>query len=295
MKTAIVTGANAGLGYAITEALITEGMNIVMACRNQNKASAARDALLQDHPNAELTVLPLDLSDLESVAHFATLFGEQFGTLHLLINNAGITDVPLARNSAGHEMQMATNYLGNFALIGQLLPFFDPEADCRIVNVGSLAHRFGKLVLDDMNWERDDYKPMKSYARSKIAFMTYTQELNRRLANKRIIALAAHPGFAATEITRKSDSHKKKSKFSLWLQSKIEPMIPTPTDAARATLLAALDPAVKGGDYYGPGGFLEIGGKPAPAKLNPKAKDPVLGRALWDISEQMTGIRYLDD
>ena len=293
MKTAVVTGANAGLGYAITTGLIREGYRVIMACRNEAKAAAARTALLQAHPNANLQVLPLDLSDLGSVENFAKLFAEQVGQLELLINNAGITDVPLARNAAGHEMQMATNYLGNFALIGRMLPYFNKEGQCRIVNVGSLAHRFGKLTLNDMNWERDTYKPMKSYARSKIALMTFTCELNRRLQGSNILVLGAHPGFAATEITKKNDSYKEKSKLSLWIQSKVEPLIPTPDDAARATLLAALSDDVKGGDYYGPGGFLEIGGKPAPAKLATAAKDPELGRKLWEISEQMTGVSYL--
>src|SRR5690606_66250 len=130
--------------------------------------------------------------------------------------------IPLTRNDAGHEMLMATNYLGNFALVGRMLPLFNTQRSCRIVNVGSLAHRFATLPLHDMNWDNDSYKPMKSYARSKVALLTFTLELNRRLADTNIIALAAHPGFAATEITANSRSMQPKTALSSWIQNRIE-------------------------------------------------------------------------
>lgn len=297
-KTAIVTGANAGLGFETTRAIARQGYRVIMACRNLAKAEEAKSRLLQEEPGIDLLVLQLDVSDLGSVAKFAEQFAAEMGTLDLLVNNAGIVAVPLARNSAGHEMQLATNYLGTFALTGRLLPSFNAERPSRIVNVASLAHRMGKLMLDDFNWEATPYHEMKSYAHSKIALMTFTLELNRRLAlnKKNIIALAAHPGFAATEILNKSanSSPVPKSAFSEWMQSKIEPLIPRPADAARPTVLAACSDGVQGGDYYGPGGFLEIAGKPAKAKINPVARVPENGKRVWEISEAMTGVRYLD-
>ena len=292
-KTVVVTGANAGLGYAISRALLEQDYRVVMACRNATKAAAARSSLLESVPGADASVLPLDVSELDSVETFAKLFEEQFGELDLLINNAGIVGLPLTRNDAGHELQMATNYLGNFALVGRMLPFFNKESPCRIVNVGSLAHRFGKLPVDDMSWTVDDYKPMKGYARSKVALLSFTQELNRRLTGTNIIALAAHPGFAATEITARNVEMQPKNAIQRWIRSKVEPLIPTPAEAARPILHAALAEDVSGGDYYGPGGFLEIAGKPAMAKLNPKTRDVEGARQLWSISQDMTGVRFL--
>lgn len=294
-KVAIVTGANAGIGFAVTRALATQGFKIVMACRNQEKAESARQQLLKIIPEAELVILPLDLSEPASVRQFAEQFASEIGELDLLINNAGILAMPLSRNSAGHESQLATNYLSNFALIGYLLPCFREDRQTRIVNVGSLAHRTGKLALDDLNWEKTPYKEMKGYAYSKVALLTYTIELNRRLerSGKKLIALGAHPGFANTEIKNKSPSMKAKTRFSLWFEKVTTPFIPLAADAARPILLAALSDDAKGGEYYGPGGFLEIGGKPAKAKLNPVTLIPENGQKLWQLSEEMTGVRYL--
>jgi NAD(P)-dependent dehydrogenase (short-subunit alcohol dehydrogenase family) len=295
-KTAIVTGANAGLGFETTRALARNGYRVIMACRNLAKAEEARRCLLEQEAGIDLDLLQLDVSELESIRKFAEQFIAEIGQLDLLVNNAGIVGIPLSRNSAGHEMQMATNYLGAFALTGLLLPSFRTDRQCRIVNVGSLAHRMGKLAFDDFNWERTPYKEMKGYAYSKVALLTFTLELNRRLAHdrKNILALGAHPGFAATDILKKSNSTlAAQGPFRKWFQSKVEPYIPRPVDAARPVVLAACSDSVQGGDYYGPGGILEIAGKPAKARINPVAKVPANGQRLWDISESLTCVRYL--
>jgi NAD(P)-dependent dehydrogenase (short-subunit alcohol dehydrogenase family) len=213
----------------------------------------------------------------------------------VLINNAGIIAMPLARNSVAHELQLATNYLGAFALTGTLLPCFRNDAPARIVNVGSLAHRLARLDLDDLNWEKTPYKEWTAYARSKLAMLTFTLELNRRLRRRgsQIIALGAHPGFAATEIGRDNTAIAPKNPFSKWFQEKARPLIPTAAKAAMPILHAACADGVRGGDYYGPRGFLEIGGRPGRARVNPIAKDADVGKRLWALSESMTGIRYL--
>ncbi len=295
-KTAIVTGANGGLGFETTRALARNGYRVIMACRNPAKAEEARRSLLEQESGIELELLPLDVSDFDSVRQFVERFNSDIGQLDLLVNNAGIVAMPLSRNSAGHEMQMATNYLGAFALTGRLLPSFRPDRPCRIVNVGSLAHRMGKLAFEDFNWETTPYKEMKGYAYSKVALLTFTVELNRRLANhgQNILAVGAHPGFAATDILKNSNSSMApKGPVGRWINNKVEVLIPRPVDAARAIVLAACSEGVQGGDYYGPGGFLEITGKPAKARINPIAKVPANGQRLWDISESMTGVRYL--
>ncbi|MFV8816746.1 SDR family NAD(P)-dependent oxidoreductase [Haliea sp. E17] len=299
VKIAVVTGANAGLGYHTTLKLARKGYTVVMGCRSLERAEAAREQLLAEVPGAVLDIIPLDLSDPASITAFVETFGQRYTHLDLLVNNAGIVGVPLTFNSADHELHFATNYLGPFALTGLLLPFFDAAKPGRIVNVGSLAHRLGKLPLDDLNWkgEKPEYDPMKAYARSKIATQSFNQELARRLAasGSKVISVGAHPGFAATEITRKTGYGTPTSGFKKWFQGKMERLVPTPDQASEPTMLAACGDAVANGDYYGPGGFLEIGGKPAPAKVNKLAKDLETGKRLWALTEDMTGVRFLSD
>jgi len=295
-KIAVVTGANSGLGFQCSVSLAAEGYTVVMACRNLDKAAAAQQKLLAAAPGSDLRLMALDVSDLRSVATFAEAFRATLGTLDLLINNAGIVAIPLARNAAGHEMQLATNYLGAFALTGQLLPAFKPDRRGRIVNVGSLAHRIGKLDLDDLNWERAGrYTEFGGYGRSKLAMMSFTLELDRRLraSGSPVLALGAHPGIAATEVTQNSPRLQHTSSFGRWYQAKMMNLIPSAAEAARPILLAARDPGVHGGDYYGPGGIFELGGKPARAKVKAIARDPAIAARLWALTEQMTGVRYL--
>jgi NAD(P)-dependent dehydrogenase (short-subunit alcohol dehydrogenase family) len=297
MRTAVITGANSGLGFQTALKLARTGGRIVMACRNIEKARKAQSDLLAELPGAETIILPLDVSEPKSIREFGRQFSDQIGLLDILINNAGMIAMPLARNSVGHELQLATNYLGAFALTGTLLPFFRNDAPARIVNVGSLAHRLAKLDLDDLNWERTAYREWAGYARSKLALLGFTMELNRRLQQRgsNIIALGAHPGFAATEIGEGSPAMTPRNPFSRWFHKKVEPLIPIATEAARPIIHAACAENVSGGDYYGPSGFLEIGGRPGRARVNPIAKDIDIGKRLWALSESMTGIRYLSE
>jgi len=297
IRNVVITGANSGIGYETALYFARSGANVVMACRSVEKAQTARGMILAAVPSASTVILPLDLSDLQSVQAFHHQFSEQIGELDLLINNAGIVAIPLSRNSAGHELQLATNYLGAFALTGLLLPLFRKKSATRIVNVGSLAHRLGKLNVDDLNWEKTDYDQWKAYANSKLAILSFTLELNRRLrqSGSNIIALAAHPGFANTNIHLNSPALTRTNPVSKWLHKQVEGFIPTAANAARSIILAGDGADISGGDYYGPGGLLEIGGKPAKARVNPIARDPTLGERLWTLSESMTGISYLYD
>lgn len=296
-RVAVVTGANAGLGFRTALGLARSGMTVVLACRSEERARRADDELHALAPGVRTLVLPLDVSDAESIRAFARALAERCGRLDVLVNNAGIVAAPLSRNAAGHEMHLATNHLGAFALAGMLLPLFPGDAGARIVNVGSLGHRLSRLDLDDPNWESTPYNPWQAYFRSKVAILTFTIELARRLerSGRGITALAAHPGFAATEVARNSGALAPKSALGRWLNGLIEPLIPTPADASRAIVHAALAPGVRAGDYYGPGGLLEIGGAPGRARLNRVVRDADLGRRLWAISEEMTGVRYLSD
>jgi len=297
-KVAVVTGANAGIGFQTTLSLLGMGARVVMACRSMDKAMQAQRELLAEVPGADTVIIPLDLSEPESVREFSRRFAREIGRLDLLVNNAGIVGIPLARNSVGQEMQLATNYLGGFALTGLLLPMFPASGWARIVNVGSLMNRFSRLDLDDLNWEKTPYNEWQGYGRSKVAMLSFTLELDRRLrkSGSNIVALSAHPGFAATNIHQNSAALQPKSAFDAWRKKKLEPLIPRAAQAARPIVHAATADTVQGGEYYGPKGLFEIAGKKVgKARINRVARDTALGKRLWTLSESMTGVRYLSD
>jgi NAD(P)-dependent dehydrogenase (short-subunit alcohol dehydrogenase family) len=293
-KTIVVTGANAGLGFQLSLQLARAGAHVVMACRSAERAELARQKLLGEAPEARVTTLPLDLSDSESIHEFGRLLRDRVGGLDVLINNAGIFGMPRVQNRAGHEIHLATNYLGPFALTGTLLPSFRDVPGARVVNVGSLAHRFGRLDPERLDAEERDYRPWRVYARTKVALLAHTLELNRRLreCGSHIIALAAHPGFALTEMA-KNPVTQPRTAIGRWLQRRVEPWIPSAAAAARPILHAVRAEGVSGGDYFGPGGWLEIAGAPAKARLHTRAHDEELGKRLWSKSEALTGVRYL--
>jgi NAD(P)-dependent dehydrogenase (short-subunit alcohol dehydrogenase family) len=296
-RTVVATGANSGIGFQTALHFARSGARVVMACRSVDKGRESQRRIQLQVPNANTLVLPLDVSDLSSVRDFARLFSEQVGELDVLINNAGIVALPLTRTSAGHELLLATNYLGAFALTGALMPYFKPSRGARIVNVGSIAHRFGRLNVDDLNWEKTQYDEWKAYANSKVALLSHTLELERRLraSASHIIAVAAHPGVANTNIKQASEALKPPGPVRRWYVKHMTKLIPTAENAARPVILAATGEQVAGGDYYGPGGLFELGGAPRKARLNPVARDPELSKRLWQLSETMTGVRYLSE
>jgi NAD(P)-dependent dehydrogenase (short-subunit alcohol dehydrogenase family) len=289
---AVITGANTGLGYQAALELARGGTSVVMACRSVERARKAQSDLLEQVPASRTTILPVDLSEPASIEAFGRRLSDQCDRVDLLVNNAGIVGTPLSRNSVGHEMQLATNYLGAFALTGTLLPLFREGA--RIVNVGSLAHRFAKLDFGDLNWERTPYGRWRAYARSKLALLSFTLELDRRLrrSGSDVVALGAHPGFAATEVGRNVPALTPSGAFTRWLYERIGDLIPAAA-ACGPIVHAARADGVSGGDYYGPGGLLEIRGETGRARIAPLAKDVEIGRRLWTSSESMTGVHYL--
>lgn len=293
----VITGANAGLGFETALELARSGASVVMACRSRERAETARSELLARVPAATATILPLDVSEPESIRAFARELASRGDRLDVLVNNAGVVAVPLSRNSLGHEMQLATNYLGAFALTGLLLPLFRTDGRARVVNVGSHANRLGRLPLDDPNWERTPYRELAAYARSKTALLSFTMELERRLrrSGSNVIALGAHPGFAATDIRRHSPKLTTRGVVGRSLEKLGARFTPTAAEACRSIVHAARDEDVRGGDYWGPSGFLEIRGAPGRARVNPVARDVARARRLWSLSESLTGVRYLSE
>jgi len=287
-KTAVVTGANSGLGLETSVALAQAGARLVMACRDPRKAAAALEQVQQRVPQGRVELMSLDLASLASVRRFAEEFQARHGRLDLLINNAGIMGVPLSRTVDGFESQIGTNHLGHFALTGLLMDRLIATPGARIITVGSMGHWNARgLNLDDLNFEHAPYAPFAAYCKSKLANLLFVLELSRRLAarNSSVVAAAAHPGGADTNIKPQPNPIVKAIALRFFVN--------TAGQGALPTLYAATAPEVRGNDYFGPDGLLGMRGYPAPARRHRAARDAATARRLWELSEWLTGVRYL--
>jgi NAD(P)-dependent dehydrogenase (short-subunit alcohol dehydrogenase family) len=282
-RTIIVTGANAGIGFAAAEALAAKGARVLLGCRNRAKAEAAMTAIGRKVAGADLAFLPLDQADLASVRAAAEQAAAE-PRLDVLLNNAGIMFPPLERTAQGFEPQLGVNHLGTFALTALLLPKLAETAGSRVVVTSSLAHQRGAIQWDDLDAERS-YSRTKRYADSKLANLLFVQELDRRLraAGSPVSAVACHPGVAKTELGRNSGPFKV-------LYAPIGLFLNTAAQGAWPALQAATDPAAVPGGYYGPQSMGEMKGPSGPAQRSDAAQNPELARRLWDISIEKTGI-----
>ncbi|OYT90682.1 MAG: short-chain dehydrogenase [Burkholderiales bacterium PBB3] len=288
-RIAIVTGANIGLGFETAAVLAEKGCVVVLACRNLDKAQAAKQQMLKRDPDASVICMALDLSSLKSVRAFAQAFSRSHSQLDLLINNAGIMMPPYALSEDGFESQWAANYLGHFALTGLLLPLLVKTPKSRIVSLSSLAHTWGAIRLEDPNFTRG-YDKREAYGQSKLACLMFAYELQRRLsrAGHNTLSVAAHPGVSATNLFQ----HMPKAVqvfsplMSLIFQSAKGGALPS--------LYAALGADVAGGDYYGPGSMGQMRGAPVKVGSNRASRDLTVATALWSLSESQSGVRYLD-
>ncbi len=295
-KVAVVTGASSGLGLETAAALAGAGAQVVMACRTPARAEPALAQVRQLHPQAQVELMALDLASLDSVRAFAAAFNARFGKLDLLCNNAGVMALPLERTVDGFEMQMGTNHLGHFALTGLLLDRLRAAPAARVVSVASLAHRAAKgFDVDDLNWERGRYSDWESYGRSKLANLLFTFELDRRLKQQGLgaIAAVAHPGYAATNLGFNGTAFTRSAIGRLVMHIG-NSIIAQPADMGALPQLYALTAEdVRGGDYYGPRGPMQFRGYPTAVDCRPKARDPQLAAQLWARSQDLTGVRYL--
>jgi len=291
-RIALVTGASAGLGLETAKVLARRGAAVVLACRDIAKAERAAEPIRAQAGRASVHVVRVDLVSLTSVRHAATEIRSTYPRLDLLVNNAGVMDVPYQRTEDGLELTLATNHLGHFALTGLLLDRLLATPGSRIVTVSSLAHRRGVIHFDDLHSERR-YDPADAYAQSKLANLLFTYQLHARLqaAGARTIALAAHPGNARTGLWRTS-SRLERALLSPRLRLLNAWLAQSAQMGALPTLRAAVDPAARGGDYYGPGGRSEYTGHPTRVASSARSRDPVAQRRLWEVSEQLTGVSY---
>jgi NAD(P)-dependent dehydrogenase (short-subunit alcohol dehydrogenase family) len=291
-KTAVITGATGGLGYETALALASAGATVVLTGRSDAKGRTALEWIRAQFPKARISYETLDLASLASVADFAARFAAAYPSLDLLINNAGVMALPKRQVTAdGFEMQLGTNYLGHYALTANLLPLLRRAHQPRVINLSSLAHRSGAINFDDLQSTRS-YRPGKAYSQSKLAMLMFALELQRRsdVAGWGLMSNAAHPGYARTDLIANGPG----ASGLLWQLNKSLRPIMSHSAAAGAlpTLLAATSAQAKAGGYYGPNGFYELKGPPAPAKIMPHAKDAVVAARLWDISAALTGVSF---
>jgi NAD(P)-dependent dehydrogenase (short-subunit alcohol dehydrogenase family) len=286
-RLAIITGANSGLGYFTALELARSGAQVVMACRSAQKGDTAAAEIREDIGGTALSVSELDLGSLDSVRRFADEFAGK--RVDLLVNNAGVMMTPRRTTADGFELQLGTNHLGHFALTGLLLETLGRSDSARIVTLSSNEHKGGRIDFDDLQQERD-YSPRGSYQRSKLANAVFAIELDRRLraAQSRVISVFAHPGYSDTNL--QSTGPTGVAKAMLAISNRV--LAQSADRGALPTLYAATAPGVKGGEYYGPDGRGEFRGFPKRVEAIPAAHDPEIGSRLWQVSEELTGVRY---
>jgi NAD(P)-dependent dehydrogenase (short-subunit alcohol dehydrogenase family) len=276
-RTFIVTGANSGLGRATTKALAAAGAHVVMAVRNRAKAETVAGQI-----TGNVEIRELDLADLASVRAFAAGWT---GPLDVLINNAGVMAVPESRTKDGFEMQFGTNHLGHFALTNLLLPHITD----RVVTVSSAGHRWGEINLADLNWRTRRYRPWRAYGQTKLANLLFTLELERRLIadGSRVRAMAAHPGYAATNLQNGIGAPfaDQIAAFGNRFFAQSEEM------GALPSLFAATQD-LRGASYVGPNGRNEQRGYPTLVGRSADASNVQLAKDLWTASEELTGVSY---
>jgi len=291
-RNVVVTGANSGLGFEATRTLAANGAHVVMACRSAERGEDARDEIRDEYPGASLTVHELDLGDLDSITRFADWYASTYDALHVLANNAGVMAIPRAETKDGFETQFGVNHLGHFALTAHLLPVLrQTRGETRVVTQSSGVHERGRIDFDDLQGEAD-YSPWGAYAQSKLANLLFAYELDRRLrrASASVTSVACHPGYAATNLQRRGPEQAG-SRLRLWLMEAMNTLVAQSAEAGAWPLLyAATSPAIDGGEYVGPGGFMNMRGRPTVQESSDRSYDEETARRLWSVSEELTGV-----
>jgi len=291
-KVIIVTGANCGLGYEDTKEFARKGAQTILACRDMDKAQEALSQIRREIPDARAEVMQLDLASLKSIHRFAEVFIEKYDRLDVLLNNAGIMMSPYGKTEDGFENQFGTNYLGHFALTGLLIDLLRKTPGSRVVNISSVRHSSGKMNFDNLMFENGKgYSPTRAYDRSKLATLLFTYELQRRLEaiGADAIAVAAHPGYSSTNLTR----YMKGVWYFRLLMPVFNLLMQSTAMGALPSIRAATDPSVTGGQYYGPGGFMGKRGYPVVDQSSQASHNRADAERLWQVSEQLIGVSCL--
>lgn len=295
-RVALVTGANSGVGYWTALHLARAGAHVVLGCRNPARAEAALADLRAAVPGGSFEIQQMDLADLESLRTASKELVARFDRLDLLVLNAGIALAPFGRTADGFESQFGANFLGHFALTGLLLPTLTATPGSRVVHVGSLAHRAGRIRFDDPNFHQRRYGKWRGYAQSKFANVVFMLELDRRLraAGSTTVSVGGHPGASGTGIA---------DDFAIlrvpgirravdWLEGKV---LNSPEAAAGPSVAAATTAGLHGGAYFGPDGPFEVLGEPTAGRVAKRARSEATAQQLWTMAEDLTGVRFLSD
>ncbi|MDJ0383701.1 oxidoreductase [Streptomyces sp. G-G2] len=290
-RTAVVTGANSGIGYVAARELARRGARVVLACRSEARGREAEDRLRREVPDVQAVFRPLDLADLGSVREFATAYGREHASLDLLVNNAGVMALPYGRTADGFETQFGVNHLGHFALTGLLLPQLTRTPGARIISLSSGFHVLGDIDLADLNSARG-YRRWIAYGRSKTANLLFVHELSRRLAaaGSDIVTAAAHPGYADTNLQTAAAKQEGRRLTERMMALGNAALAQPAASGALPTLYAATAPGVRPDDFIGP----KFGwrGAPAPSWRAKWTLDDMSGEALWAASEKFTSVAY---
>jgi NAD(P)-dependent dehydrogenase (short-subunit alcohol dehydrogenase family) len=292
-RTAVVTGANSGLGFESALALARAGADVVLACRDQAKGADALDRIVASAPDATVSLAPLDLADLASVSAFATAFAADHDGLDILLNNAGVMAIPRRETADGFEMQFGTNHLGHFALTAHLLDRLLARPGARVVTVSSAVAQMGRIRFDDLQGT-GKYGKWSAYSQAKLANQLFALELDRRASGQGIdlISVAAHPGYAATNLQSVGPQMSGSSLMERLTDVGNKIFGQSAAGGALPSLYGATAPGVSGGHYFGPGGFMAQRGAPKEVSFVKAAKNPVVARRLWEVSEELTGVTF---
>ncbi len=298
-KRIVITGGNSGLGLETAKVLVARGANVVIACRNKKKAESALEEIRKEaQDGGDVVAMDLDLSKLKSVRDFADAYMKKYDKLDVLVNNAGLMAVPRGKTSDGFETQIGVNHMGHFVLTARLLPVLLATPGSRVVSVSSGVHAMGKNdFFDDIDFKTVPYDPWRAYAQSKLANLHFAFELARRLSvhGKDVISVAAHPGYAATELQPKS-ADASGSKFMSMMMTLGNVLIAQSARAGAWPILRAIaDDHAKSGDFFGPDGMFGLRGPATVVDAEKFAYDAKTSRKLWDISQQRTGEVYRFD
>lgn len=283
-KVIVITGASSGLGKEATRVLAEKNAKIIMAVRNVKKGEVVATKIRNEFPTANIDVHQLDLGSLKSIKSFSENFSSSFDRLDILINNAGVMMCPYSKTEDGFEIQMGTNHLGHFALTGHLMPLLKSTKNSRLVATSSLAHRQGDIDFSDLNWGNRKYKTGKAYGDSKLANLYFAYELANRQSEDvdAPIVTIAHPGWTKTEL----DRHSGLAKFLGNIVAQTVQMGTLPS------LRAATDEQAKSSNYFGPSRIMEMRGHPILVQSNKLSHDTEKAKKLWDLSEELTGVKY---
>jgi len=292
-KVVVITGANSGLGFQEARVQAGKGACVVLAVRNTAKGDDAARRIQDAVPTADLEVMTLDLADLASIGRFAETFRANHNRLDRLINNAGVMIIPYRKTTDGFEMQFGTNHLGHFALTGLLLPLILKTPGARVATMSSGAHMFGRINFDDLQGERS-YSKWGAYCQSKLANLLFAYELQRKLdaARSDVISVAAHPGYAATNLQTAGAKMEGSTLGEKAMTTANRVFAQSAEMGALPMIYAAASPDVLGGDYIGPGGLLGQSGFPKKVTSNGRSHDIAAAARLWAVSEKLTGVSY---